>query len=68
LPTLKARGILCDIADAAMGMAFASTLGPNESFTTLEVKINFALYRALGGGWSMGTVPSTNESATKAWK
>lgn len=34
-------GILCDIADAAMGMAFASTLGPTESFTTVELKINF---------------------------
>ena len=34
-------GILCDIADAAMGMAFASTLTPEESFTTVELKINF---------------------------
>lgn len=34
-------GILCDIADAAMGMAFASTLAPGESFTTIELKINF---------------------------
>ena len=34
-------GILCDIADAAMGMAFASTLPPEESFTTVELKINF---------------------------
>jgi uncharacterized protein (TIGR00369 family) len=34
-------GILCDIADAAMGIAFASTLAPDESFTTVELKINF---------------------------
>src|SRR5271156_1624936 len=34
-------GIVCDIADAAMGIAFASTLGPDESFTTIELKINF---------------------------
>lgn len=34
-------GVLCDIADAAMGMAFASTLTPEESFTTIELKINF---------------------------
>ena len=34
-------GILCDIADAAMGMAFASTLAPDETFTTIELKINF---------------------------
>ena len=34
-------GILCDIADAAMGIAYASTLNEGESFTTLELKINF---------------------------
>ncbi len=34
-------GILCDIADAAMGIAFASTLAADESFTTVELKINF---------------------------
>jgi uncharacterized protein (TIGR00369 family) len=34
-------GILCDIADAAMGIAFASTLAAEESFTTVELKINF---------------------------
>jgi len=34
-------GVLCDISDAAMGMAFASTLAPGESFTSVELKINF---------------------------
>ena len=34
-------GVLCDIADYAMGMAFASTLDADQSFTTLELKINF---------------------------
>lgn len=34
-------GILCDLADAAMGFAYASTLADDESFTTLELKINF---------------------------
>ena len=34
-------GVLCDIADAAMGMAFASTLAPDESFTTMSLSINF---------------------------
>lgn len=34
-------GVLCDVADAAMGIAFASTLDDGESFTTLELKINF---------------------------
>ena len=34
-------GIYCDLADAAMGYAYASTLGEGESFTTIELKINF---------------------------
>jgi uncharacterized protein (TIGR00369 family) len=34
-------GVLCDIADGAMGMAFASTLAEGESFATLELKINY---------------------------
>ena len=34
-------GVLCDIADVAMGSAYASTLEAGESFTTLELKINF---------------------------
>jgi uncharacterized protein (TIGR00369 family) len=34
-------GVLCDLADAAMGMAYASQLEPGETFTTLELKINF---------------------------
>lgn len=34
-------GILCDLADGAMGMAIASTLEEGESFTTLELKTNF---------------------------
>jgi uncharacterized protein (TIGR00369 family) len=34
-------GVLCDISDAAMGMAYASTLKEGETFATLELKINF---------------------------
>jgi uncharacterized protein (TIGR00369 family) len=34
-------GILCDLADAAMGCAHASQLDDDESFTTLELKMNF---------------------------
>lgn len=34
-------GVLCDLADAAMGMAFVSTLAPEESFTTIALSINF---------------------------
>ena len=34
-------GILCDLADGALAMAWASELVDGESFTTLELKINF---------------------------
>ena len=57
-------GALCDIADAAMGMAWASTLGEGETFTTLELKINFlkpvwsgtlrAVGRVVKGGHTVG--------------
>jgi uncharacterized protein (TIGR00369 family) len=59
-------GVLCDIADAAMGMAWASTLGEGETFTTLELKINFlkpvwsgtlrAIGRVVKGGRTVGLV------------
>jgi uncharacterized protein (TIGR00369 family) len=34
-------GVYCDLADAAMGYAYASTLGEGETFTTVELKINY---------------------------
>jgi uncharacterized protein (TIGR00369 family) len=34
-------GVYCDLADAAMGSAYAATLGEGETFTTIELKINF---------------------------
>lgn len=59
-------GILCDIADAAMGIAYVSTLADDESFTTLELKINFlrpvwtghlrAVGRFVKGGKTIGLV------------
>ena len=59
-------GVLCDIADAAMGMAYAARLDEGETFTTLELKINFmkpvrsgklrAEGRVLGGGRTIGLV------------
>ena len=59
-------GVLCDIADAAMGMAYAATLGEGVSFTTLELKINFlkpvragklvATGRVIKGGRTVGLV------------
>ncbi len=34
-------GILCDLADMAMGTAFATTLAAGEGLATIELKINF---------------------------
>ena len=34
-------GVLCDLADAAMGFAYYTTLEADESMTTVELKINF---------------------------
>ncbi len=34
-------GIMGDIADAAMGIALATTLKPDEDFTTIEMKMSF---------------------------
>jgi len=34
-------GIVCDLADAAMGMAMATTLEDDESFTTLDLTVKF---------------------------
>jgi uncharacterized protein (TIGR00369 family) len=34
-------GVLCDIADAAIGMAHATSLEQDQSFTSLDLQINF---------------------------
>lgn len=34
-------GVLCAMADTAMGVAFYTALGEDESLTTLELKINY---------------------------
>src|SRR6185503_11179600 len=34
-------GVLAAVADAAMGWAYMTTLGEGESYTTLEIKMNF---------------------------
>src|SRR5438876_11021111 len=34
-------GVYCDLADAAMGYAYAATLAEGESFTTVQLKISF---------------------------
>jgi uncharacterized protein (TIGR00369 family) len=59
-------GFLCDLADAAMGIAYASSLEEGETFTTLELKMNFlkpvwtgrlvATGRLVKGGNTVGLV------------
>ena len=34
-------GIMCDIMDAAMGIAMVTTLEENENFTTINLQVNF---------------------------
>lgn len=34
-------GVICDLADAAMGFAMSSTLEDDETFTTLDLTANF---------------------------
>lgn len=34
-------GILCDLADAAMGVAMTSSLEPKETFSTLQLQMNY---------------------------
>lgn len=69
-------GVLCDVADAAMGMAYAATLGDGETFTTLELKINFlkpvwtgklvAEGRVVKGGRTVGLVECDVRDASGA--
>jgi len=49
-------GVLCDIADAAMGTAYASTLEEGETYTTLELKINFLKPVRNAMLWAVGKV------------
>jgi len=34
-------GVLCDVADIAMGFAYASKLEEGQTFTTIEIKVNY---------------------------
>jgi uncharacterized protein (TIGR00369 family) len=53
-------GVLCDLTDAAMGLSWMQRVGEDQSFTTIELKINFlkpvwdsrlrAIARILKGG------------------
>ena len=59
-------GVFCDIADAAMGIAYATTLEEDEAFGTVELKINLlrpvwsghliARGRVVNGGKTLGLV------------
>src|SRR5262249_58548104 len=51
-------GVLWDLGDAAMGMAYGSALDEGQTFTTLELKINF-----LTPVWS-GKVTRTGHAVT----
>ena len=55
-------GILCDLADAAMGMALFSTLEEGESFTTLELKMNYLRPFWTGKLFAHGSVISRGKS------
>ena len=69
-------GVLCDLADLAMGAAYASRLTEGESFTTLELKINFlkpvweahlvATGRVVRAGRSVGMVECAVNDETGA--
>lgn len=49
-------GVICDVADAAMGCAHASLLDEGETFTTLELKVNFLKPVWQGRLTAVGTV------------
>ncbi len=49
-------GIMGDIADAAMGIALATTLKPEEDFTTVEFKMSFLRPHVEGPLRAVGTI------------
>jgi uncharacterized protein (TIGR00369 family) len=49
-------GVICVLADGAMGFAFATTLADGESFTTVEMKANFLRPFATGRLLATGRV------------
>jgi hypothetical protein len=62
-------GVLCDVADAAMGVAYRSTLAEGETFTTIELKINFIVQSGRRSftpkrKWFAPAGPSASSNAT----
>lgn len=55
-------GVLASLADSAMGMAYATTLAEGETFTTLELKINFLRPVWDGRLRATGTVVNSGKS------
>ena len=51
-------GVLCDIADAAIGTAHATTLKEDESFTSIDLQINF--FRPVWNGRIRAVVKPVN--------
>src|SRR2546422_10832588 len=49
-------GVMVDIADAAMGIAVASTLRPDEDMTTIELKMSFMRPHVKGRLVAEGTI------------
>jgi uncharacterized protein (TIGR00369 family) len=57
-------GVLAAVADAAMGWALMTILGENESYTTLEVKVNFLRPVWAGRLEARGRVKSAGRTVT----
>jgi len=55
-------GVLCDIADAAIGTAHAATLEEGESFTSIDLRINF--FRPVWNDKVTATAKSVNIGRT----
>jgi len=55
-------GILCDLADLSMGVAFMTTLQPGEGLATIELKINFLRPARTGKLSSKATVTHRGRS------
>jgi len=49
-------GVMVDIADAAMGIAVASTLKPEEDMTTIELKMSFMRPHIKGKLFAEGSI------------
>jgi uncharacterized protein (TIGR00369 family) len=57
-------GVMVDIADAAMGIAVASTLKPGEDMTTIELKMSFMRPHVKGKIVAVGTIPKRGRRIT----